>query len=98
MIKPFVRKELYERIHLHNSSAGYENFFKKFVPRSHMPSDYGGNLASVLELHEQNRKVLEEMRDYFLWEEDQLNLKFEDKVFDDSNNDDDDEEFYDAED
>ena len=96
IIKPFVRKELYERIFLHTGS-NYEEFFKKFIPKSHMPSDYGGDLPSVLELHEKNTRMLEEMREYFLLEEGQMMLKYEDHVevldFVDEN-----EEFYDAED
>lgn len=89
-----MRKELYERIHLHTGSD-YEEFFKKFIPRSHMPSDYGGDLESVLELHEKNTKLLEDMNQYFLLEEDQMMMKYENYLPDADEEDDD---FYDAED
>lgn len=99
MIRPFLRKELYQRIHLHLSSAGYEDFFVKHIPKSHMPSNYGGDLESIDELHDQNRQLLIDMREYFISEEDQMNYKFEDRVVEaPSNDDDDDDDFYDAED
>lgn len=94
MIKPFLKKEFYERIHLHKAGSDLKEFFEKFVPRTHMPSDYGGDLESSEVLHEKNRQILNEMRDYFIMEEQQMNLQLEDHV-DDNNNDDDD--FYDAE-
>lgn len=94
MIKPFLKKELYERIHLHSANTDYKEFFQKHVPKSHMPSDFGGDLASVAELHEQNRQLLEEMRDYFLLEEGQMNLKYDCFVATESDEDD----FEDAED
>lgn len=59
-----------------------------------MPADYGGDLATVAELHEQNRQLLEDMRDYFLLEEGQMNLKYD--CFVATENDEDD--FEDAED
>lgn len=43
-----------------------------------MPSTYGGDLGTVEELHEQNRKLLYEMNEYFIEEEQQLLLKRED--------------------
>lgn len=78
MVKPFLRKEIYETIHLHKASVDYEQFFQKFIPRSHMPSDYGGDLGSLQELHEENRKLLNETRDYFVMEEQQMNFTLDD--------------------
>jgi hypothetical protein len=96
MIRPFVQKDLYDRIFLHQTNMDYEEFFKKFVPKSHMPADYGGVLASVEELHDKNRDVLIEMRDYFLFEENQMNFKYEHLAEKPEN--DDDGEFVDAKD
>lgn len=98
MIRPFIRKELYQRVHLHQSSTDYEDFFTKFIPRSHMPKDYGGELDTVQELHDQNRQLLIDMREYFIAEEDQMNYKFEDHVVEPSSNDESQNEFYDAKD
>lgn len=55
---------------------------------------YGGDLQSSEVLHEQNRKVLTQMRDYFLVEEEQMNLNLDHNADDNNNGDDD---FYDAE-
>lgn len=88
MIKPFLKKELYERIHLHKSGTDYEEFFRKFIPRSHMPADYGGDLGSLKELHEQNRKLLNDTRDYFIMEEQQMNLNLDDQAKDKDEDDD----------
>lgn len=97
MIRPFVKKELYERIFLHYPTTDYSGFFEKYVPRSHMPSDYGGDMPSVEELHDKNRDMLIEMREYFLFEENQMNFMYEDQAVDPADNDDD-GVFLDAED
>ena len=78
MIKPFLKKEIYERIHLHQTGTDYEEFFQKFIPKSHMPKDYGGELGTLQELHEQNQKLLLDTRAYFIMEEQQMNLNLED--------------------
>lgn len=77
MIKPFLKAEMIARIHLHRGGMPTEDFFEKFVPRSHMPKDYGGDLPSVAELHEQNCQFLLEKREYFLLERQHMELKFE---------------------
>lgn len=92
MIKPFLRKELFERIHLHQAGTDYNEFFEKHIPKSHMPSDYGGDLGSCDELHAKNRKMMTDMRKYFLSEEEQMNLKLEERAGDNG-----DDEFFDAE-
>lgn len=55
----------------------YEKFFDEFVPKSHMPSDYGGDLESVEVLHAKHREGLMKVRDYFLVEEHQVNGDFD---------------------
>lgn len=91
MVKPFVKKELYERIHLH-SGDNHEEFFRKFIPKSHMPSDFGGDLESIEVLHEENRKLLMKMRNYFVNEVRQTNLEFEDRAVESNGGDDDEED------
>lgn len=56
----------------------YEKFYEECIPKSHLPSDFGGDLESVEELHEKHRKGLLELRDYFLMEEKQQNCEFDD--------------------
>lgn len=98
MIRPFLHKDLYERLHLHQSSTDYEDFFEKFIPRSHMPVEYGGEFKTIKELHEENRKLLNNMREYFVFEENQMNKKLDHHVDEYNNNNKDVEDcFYDAE-
>lgn len=96
MIKPFLKKEFYDRIHLHKTGESLDNFFRNHIPRSHMPSDYGGDLESCSVLNDETAKKLNEMREYFLFEENQMNLKLEHLA--DNNNNDEDDDFQDAED
>lgn len=98
MIKPFLKKEFYDRIHLHKAGESLEDFFKNHIPRSHIPSDYGGDLESCDTLNEKTKEILNEMREYFLFEEQQMNLKLEHNADDNNNVDDDDDDFQDAED
>lgn len=55
----------------------YEKFYKECIPKSHLPSDFGGDLESVEVLHKQHREMLMELRDYFISEEQQTNMTFE---------------------
>jgi hypothetical protein len=43
-----------------------------------MPKDYGGDLPSIKELHESERKILINMKEYFKLEEQQVNYELED--------------------
>lgn len=56
----------------------YEEFYRDHIPKVCLPSDYGGELESVAELHQKHKKLLQEMNDYFILEEKQSNLEFED--------------------
>ena len=58
----------------------YEKFYKEHIPRSHLPSDYGGSLASVDELHKKSCQKLMDLKDYFIFEEQQANFEFDDLV------------------
>lgn len=58
----------------------YEKFYSECVPKSHLPSDFGGDLESVEVLHNKHRESLMELRDYFMMEEQQANLSYEEYV------------------
>lgn len=60
----------------------YEKFYQEHIPKSCLPSDFGGDLESVAELHEQHCKEFMRLRNYFVAEEQQVALKFDnnDKV------------------
>ena len=73
ILKPFIKKELYDAIHIHTPDLDYNEFFEKYVPRHCMPSDYGGTLPSFEELHAKNVESLTAMKEYFYLEE--LNCK-----------------------
>lgn len=77
LIKPFMWSEMMNKIHFHPSNMDYKKFHEEFIPKSHLPSDYGGDLESIEQLHEQQRKTFMEMRDYFTMEERQKNHEFD---------------------
>lgn len=54
-----------------------ETFFKDHVPKSCMPSDFGGDLPSIKELHEEHCLEFMRLRPYFLAEEKQAALLFD---------------------
>ena len=55
----------------------YEKFYKEHIPKSCLPSDFGGDLESVAELHEKHTKELMRLRNYFIMEEQQAALKLD---------------------
>jgi len=62
------------QIHLHPHSLDYELFFEEFIPRACMPSDYGGTMGSVQDLHEQHCREFIRLRDYFNADEAEANM------------------------
>lgn len=55
----------------------YEKFYEEHIPKSCLPSDFGGELESVADLHEKHTKELMRLRNYFVAEEKQANLQFD---------------------
>lgn len=76
-MKPLVRSELLNKVKFHSSSIDYEKFYKECIPKSHLPSDFGGDLEPISELHKKQRKTFMELRDYFIFEEIQSKLMFD---------------------
>lgn len=66
-----------QQLHLHNSGMDYEKFYRDYIPKSCLPSDYGGDLESIDELHEKHCKEFVRLRDYYIAEEQQAALKFD---------------------
>lgn len=56
-------------MHMHTSSLDFNVFYEKHLPKSCLPSDFGGDLASVDELHKESVAELMRHREYFLAEE-----------------------------
>lgn len=50
-----------------------EEFHKKWVPKECLPSDLGGDLPSIVDMHNAFRKEMMDMTDYFVAEEQQRN-------------------------
>jgi hypothetical protein len=60
LIRPFVKKELFESMHFH---ANYESLYK-FIPKEMLPVEYGGSSETVNELYARCLKVVETGKDY----------------------------------
>lgn len=51
-----------------------DEFYKNVIAREALPSDFGGDLASVSELHEQFKSEFYNLREYFRAEEEQRGI------------------------
>lgn len=80
MIKPFLSQKYFDMIQLHPIGSSCEKLYHD-VPQSHLPKDLGGELPStVREMHEKTRKLLYDMRNYFIVEEKQKNRELDEFV------------------
>lgn len=61
----------FHQLHTYPSDYNMDDFYKNVLPRSGLPSNFGGELASVDELHEQFKSEYYNLRDYFRAEEEQ---------------------------
>lgn len=64
-------------MHLHSSSMNMEKFYKDCIPKSCLPSDFGGDLESVEVLHQKHCQEFKRLQPYFNWEERQAALKLD---------------------
>lgn len=69
LIKPFMKAEIFNMMHLHPSNMNMEEFYAKHVPKSSLPSDFGGDCPSVSEMHEAFKKEFMNMKDFFATDE-----------------------------
>ncbi|KAL3270859.1 hypothetical protein HHI36_021377 [Cryptolaemus montrouzieri] len=69
ILKPFMKPELYNILHLHPNNTDLEEFSKNYIPKKCLPSDYGGDLCSFKELNEKTREQYGELREFFETEE-----------------------------
>lgn len=65
------------QLHLHTSNMDFEKFYTEHIPKSSLPSDYGGDLESIAELHDKHCTELKILRNFFLAEEQQAALKLD---------------------
>lgn len=54
----------------------YEKFYEECIPKSCLPSEYGGDLASIPELREKTWKYMTDIKEYFKLLERAANLEF----------------------
>ncbi|KAG5679562.1 hypothetical protein PVAND_009122 [Polypedilum vanderplanki] len=77
IVKPFASIGILSKVYLHTSNINWQDFFQNHIPKSHLPSDYGGELKSIKELHEEQREKMFEIKDYFEFEEMQVDYTFD---------------------
>lgn len=66
LMRPFMKKELMEVMHLHSS---LDTFLDKHMPKASMPNEYGGSAGSVKEIQEKVYQQLKENQTFFTEEE-----------------------------
>lgn len=68
---------LLNQLHLHSPNTDMEKFYTEWIPKSCLPSDYGGDLESIDELHQKHCEEFMRLRPLFLAEEQQATLKLD---------------------
>ncbi|KAF5285777.1 hypothetical protein FQR65_LT13056 [Abscondita terminalis] len=69
IMKPFMKKDLLDVLHLHSDCI---DSLYKFVPQECLPSNYGGTAASVAELHQEVKNRMRQNAEFFKKDEKQL--------------------------
>nr|CAH7758590.1 unnamed protein product [Callosobruchus chinensis] len=62
--KPFMKKELFELIIAHPPGMPWSELHEKYIPASLLPSDLGGELPSVDQMHEEVQKELRKLKTF----------------------------------
>ncbi|CAH1982465.1 unnamed protein product [Acanthoscelides obtectus] len=68
LMKPFMKKELYDSIQIHTTM---ESLYAQ-VPKDILPQEYGGSCESLKNLHDKFLKLMAESEDLFKFQETQL--------------------------
>ncbi|GLV33596.1 uncharacterized protein CBL_21380, partial [Carabus blaptoides fortunei] len=71
IIKPLMYRELVKKLHLHPVGSDMNDFYQSFIPKTHLPSDYGGELETVKEMHKETIQTLTNLNAHFAEEENQ---------------------------
>lgn len=64
MAKPFMKKEFWNMIHLHSSL----NTLEEFVSLDLLPNEIGGKAGSIIQMHENEIKEIDDKREWFIEE------------------------------
>ncbi|KAK9892505.1 hypothetical protein WA026_020494 [Henosepilachna vigintioctopunctata] len=69
LLKPLLKKELLDMIHIHSNLDS----FHKVLPKEYLPKDYGGNGSeAVTTLAEQMRSLVENNSEFFQYQQQQV--------------------------
>ncbi|XP_068229029.1 retinol-binding protein pinta-like isoform X1 [Palaemon carinicauda] len=66
LFKPLMREKMKKRVHLHGSNI---ESMHKYVPKSMLPSEYGGTAGTIQEIADYWLSKMDEHRDWFLEDE-----------------------------
>lgn len=69
MVKYFMPKGLLELSYFHGADFDLQKFSQDFIPKTHLPSDLGGDLESVEILNSKTSERLMTLQSYFNAEE-----------------------------
>ncbi|KAF5284122.1 hypothetical protein FQR65_LT00122 [Abscondita terminalis] len=69
VLKPFIKKEVWEMTKFHSKNCDMKKFYKECVDRDYLPEEFGGNLGSVELVNEITIQKLGALEDFFLNEE-----------------------------
>ncbi|XP_052751829.1 alpha-tocopherol transfer protein-like [Galleria mellonella] len=69
LIKPFMDKKFFDMLKFHQKDENLDDFYAKVIPRSSLPSDFGGSLPDTQTLNNQNIETLRALEPYFKAEE-----------------------------
>lgn len=61
LIRPFVKKELYDVMHFH--TEGFDSLYEH-VPRDILPLEYGGDAGKISDFYKEWLKIVESHREY----------------------------------
>jgi CRAL/TRIO domain len=61
LIRPFVKKELYDVMHFH--TEGFDSLYEH-VPRDILPLEYGGDAGKISDFYEEWLQIVESHREY----------------------------------
>uniref|UniRef100_A0A336M194 CSON010066 protein n=1 Tax=Culicoides sonorensis TaxID=179676 RepID=A0A336M194_CULSO len=70
LCRPFMKHD--RKLFVHTPTNDYSKLFNGKIPPDCLPSDFGGSLDSIEELHKKNTELLMKMRHYFTDEEKKL--------------------------
>ncbi|KAK4878812.1 hypothetical protein RN001_011318 [Aquatica leii] len=65
IVSPFMKKQLFEKIHFHSKDINWDTFYEKHLSKQHLCKDYGGDLPSSSDLEKLTIQKLIDMEEYF---------------------------------